>query len=146
MEPRIVKRERKLQLAYDLPHRIHCARIYPAQCANGSTLVLYGHDQGIRVLYRGGRRPKHSDSSRTEYEDEEDEDDGTADEYEYVDDSSGLEAPAESDLQIADSMAASRRRRYDPAKAAAISARKYKFRKRMLAFMTLVMMASAAVR
>jgi hypothetical protein len=41
-------------------------------------------------------------------------------------------------------MMAARRRRYDPAKAAAISARKYKFRKRMLAFMTLMMMASAA--
>jgi hypothetical protein len=41
-------------------------------------------------------------------------------------------------------MMAARRRRYDPAKAAAVSARKYKFRKRMLAFMTLVMMASAA--
>ena len=75
---------------------------------------------------------------------EEAESDGTADEYEYVDDSSGLEAPAESDLHVADSVVASRRRRYDPAKAAAISARKYKFRKRMLAFMTLVMMASAA--
>ena len=78
-----------------------------------------------------------------EYEDD-DEDDGTADEYEYVEDSSGLEAPAETDLRIADSMVAARRRRYDPAKAAAISARKYKFRKRMLAFMTLMMMASAA--
>ena len=39
---------------------------------------------------------------------------------------------------------ASRRRRYDTAKAAAISARKYRFRKRMLAFLTLVMVASAA--
>ena len=75
MEPRVIKRERKLQLAYDLPDRIHCARIYPTQCANGSTLVLYGHSQGVRVLYRGGRRPKQSDSSRTEYEDEEDETD-----------------------------------------------------------------------
>jgi hypothetical protein len=76
-----------------------------------------------------------------EYEEEAD---GTAEEYEYVEDSSGLEAPEDSDLRIADSMMAARRRRYDPAKAAAISARKYKFRKRMLAFMTLVMMASAA--
>jgi hypothetical protein len=77
-----------------------------------------------------------------EYED--DEVDGTADEYEYVEDSSGLEAPGESDLQVADSMIAARRRRYDPAKAAAISARKYKFRKRMLALMTLAMLGSAA--
>jgi hypothetical protein len=77
-----------------------------------------------------------------EYED--DEADGTDDEYEYVDDSSGLEAPEESDLQVADSMVAARRRRYDPVKAAAISARKYKFRKRLLALMTLVMLGSAA--
>ncbi|RDH76278.1 hypothetical protein DVS77_22855 [Mycolicibacterium moriokaense] len=70
--------------------------------------------------------------------------DGTADEYEYVEDSSGLEAAEESDLKLADTMIAARRRRYDPAKAAAVSARKYKFRKRMLAVMTLAMVASAA--
>jgi hypothetical protein len=70
--------------------------------------------------------------------------DGTADEYEYVEDSSGIEAPEESDLQIADTLVAARRRRYDPTKAAAVSARKYKFRKRMLAFMTLVLLASSA--
>ena len=68
---------------------------------------------------------------------------GTADGYEYVDDSSGLEAPEESDLQVADSLMAARRRRYDPTKAAAVSARKYKFRKRMLALMTLILVASA---
>ena len=78
-----------------------------------------------------------------EYEDDE-EPDGTDDEYEYIEDSSGLEAPEESDLRVADSMIAARRGRYDPAKAAVISARKYKFRKRMLAFMTLVMLGSAA--
>ena len=86
---------------------------------------------------RGERRaPRAYEIATDEYED--DEPDGTDDEYEYVDDSSGLEAPAETDLQVADSMSAARRRRYDPTKAAAISARKYKFRKRMLAFMTLV--------
>ena len=68
---------------------------------------------------------------------------GTADEYEYVDDSSGLEAPEESDLQVADSLMAARRRRYDSTKAAAVSARKYKFRKRMLALMALFLVASA---
>jgi hypothetical protein len=80
-----------------------------------------------------------------EYEHEDDADaDGTADDYEYVDDSSGVEAPEESDLRIADTVMAARRRRYDPTKAAAISARKYKFRKRMLAVMTLAIIASAA--
>jgi hypothetical protein len=74
----------------------------------------------------------------------EDENDGTADEYEYVEDSSGIEDQADSDVQVADTAVAPRRGRYDPAKAAAISARKYKFRKRMLAFLTLVMLGSAA--
>ena len=69
---------------------------------------------------------------------------GTADGYEYVDDSSGLEAPADGDLRVADSLTAARRRRYDSTKAAAVSARKYKFRKRMLALMTLILVASAA--
>jgi hypothetical protein len=83
-----------------------------------------------------------SEVATDEYEEEAT--DGTADEYEYVEDSSGLEAPEESDLQIADSLMAARRRRYDPAKAEAISARKYKFRKRMLALMTLALIGSAA--
>jgi hypothetical protein len=74
----------------------------------------------------------------------EDEDDGTADEYEYVEDSSGIEDQADNEPQPAATTAAPRRGRYDPAKAAAISARKYKFRKRMLAFLTLVMLGSAA--
>ena len=70
--------------------------------------------------------------------------DGTADEYEYVDDSSGLEAPSEADLRLAESMSAARRRRYESTTAAAVSARKYKFRKRMLALMAVVLVASAA--
>jgi len=77
-----------------------------------------------------------------EYEEEE-APEATADEYEYVEDSSGLEAPEEGELRVADSLMAARRRRYDPTKAAAVSARKYRFRKRMLAFMTLALLASA---
>ena len=73
----------------------------------------------------------------------ESEPDGTEDEYEYVDDSSGLEAPSEADLQIADSISAARRRRSE-ARAATIDARKYKFRKRMLTVLTLATIVAAA--
>jgi uncharacterized membrane protein len=69
--------------------------------------------------------------------------DGTEDEYEYVDDSSGLEAPSETDLQIADSISAARKRRSE-ARAATIEARKYKFRKRMLTVLTLATIVAAA--
>jgi hypothetical protein len=70
--------------------------------------------------------------------------DGTHDEYEYVADSSGLEAPSDTDLQLAESMSAARRRRYESKTSAAVTARKYKFRKRMLTVLALLTVASAA--
>jgi len=69
--------------------------------------------------------------------------DGTSDEYEYVADSSGLEAPSDTDLQLAESMSAARRRRYESKTSAAVTARKYKFRKRMLTVLALLTVASA---
>jgi hypothetical protein len=66
------------------------------------------------------------------------------DEYEYVADSSGLEAPSDTELQLADSLSAARRRRYESKTAATVSARKYKFSKRMLTFLAVAVMASAA--
>jgi uncharacterized membrane protein len=69
--------------------------------------------------------------------------DGTDDQYEYVDDSSGLEAPSDTELQLAESMSAARRRRYQSKTAAAVTARKYKFRRRMLTVLTLATVASA---
>lgn len=76
---------------------------------------------------------------------------GAADEdsYEYVDDSSGLEPAAdESDESDADAPAplprnASRRRRFDNKTAAAVSARKYAFRKKVLMVMAVVLVGSA---
>jgi uncharacterized membrane protein len=73
---------------------------------------------------------------------EEYEPDGTEDEYEYVADSSGLEAPSDAELQMADSLSAARRRRNE-SRSATIDARKYKFRKRMLTVMTMLVVASA---
>jgi hypothetical protein len=69
---------------------------------------------------------------------------GVHDEYEYVDDSSGLEAPSETELQLAESLSAARRRRYESKTAAAVSARKYKFRRRMLTFLAVTLVGSAA--
>lgn len=79
-------------------------------------------------------------------EDQDVEPDGTEDEYEYVADSSGLEAPSETDLKLADSLTEARRRRYDShssATAAAVSVRKFKFRKRMTTAMVALVAASA---
>ena len=82
-----------------------------------------------------------ADEPEAEYEPELD---GVDDEYEYVADSSGLEAPSDTELQMVDSLSAARRRRHESKTAAAVSARKYKFRKRMLTFLAVAVVASAA--
>ncbi len=71
------------------------------------------------------------------------------DEYEYIEDSSGLEPDEDEDDAFEDGAAppvapaASRRRRFDAEKAAAVTARKYVFRKRVLMVMAVVLVASA---
>lgn len=70
-----------------------------------------------------------------------DEDDG--DRYEYVDDSSGLEPEEDEDPRALVAPGASRRRRFDPRNAAAISARKFAFRKRVLMVMAVVLVGTA---
>jgi hypothetical protein len=87
--------------------------------------------------------PLDFDEADEQEVDEADEDDRSDDEYEYVADSSGLEAPSESDLQLADSLSAARRRRYESKTATAVSVRKYKFRKRMLMALAVMMVGSA---
>ncbi|KUI40859.1 hypothetical protein AU198_16090 [Mycobacterium sp. GA-1199] len=79
-----------------------------------------------------------------EEEEAEPEDLDSDDEYETVDDSSGLEAPSDADLQLADSLSEARRRRHESKTAAAVSERKYRFRKRMLTALGVLLVASAA--
>jgi hypothetical protein len=84
-----------------------------------------------------------ADDERYDEEDEPvaSEDDGTEDEYEYVEDTSGLESGDEPATAVFP--AASRRRAYESKAAAAVSARKYKFRKRTVAVMAVLLIVSA---
>ncbi|OBK45069.1 gephyrin-like molybdotransferase receptor GlpR [Mycobacterium sp. 1081908.1] len=78
---------------------------------------------------------------------ETDEDADLDDRYEYVEDSSGLEPEADreedEDPRAFVAAGASRRRRFDPKAAAAVSARKYAFRKRVLMVMAVFLVGSA---
>jgi hypothetical protein len=65
--------------------------------------------------------------------------DGTADEYEYVEDTSGLEPEADEAVSPA-----ARSVRYATKTAAAVSVRKYRFRTRALITMAVLLVASAA--
>lgn len=70
--------------------------------------------------------------------------DGTEDEYEYVPDSSGIEAAPDA-VPAGDALGAARRGRYQSKTAEAVSARKYRFRKRMVTSMAVALLASAVL-
>lgn len=50
-----MRTELHAQLRYELPHRVYTAVSFPKQASNGSRVFLYGHESGVRVLWRGGR-------------------------------------------------------------------------------------------
>jgi len=68
--------------------------------------------------------------------------DGTGDEYEYIDDTSGLEAEAAPEPATAPRRG-NRQRRLESTTAAEVSARKYRFRKRVLMVMAAIMVGTA---
>ncbi|CAN5452526.1 membrane protein [soil metagenome] len=82
------------------------------------------------------------DSHISEHDAAETVDDGTDDEYEYVDDTSGLEA--EADPPTTATRVGSRAHRYESKTAAAVSARKFRFRKNVLLTMAVLLVISAA--
>lgn len=71
--------------------------------------------------------------------------DVTADEYEYVDDTSGLEDEYEDPAPVSAPRTSNRERRLSNNTAAAVSARKYRFRKRVLMGMAALLMLTAVL-
>jgi hypothetical protein len=69
--------------------------------------------------------------------------DELGDRYEYVEDSSGLEPGDDEESPARVAPAGSRRQRFDTRNAAAVSARKHTFRKRVLMVMAVVLVGSA---
>ncbi|KAG0647388.1 Nuclear pore NUP37 [Hyphodiscus hymeniophilus] len=57
-QPRVSRNNQNTQLTYELPHRIHTVKSYPLQSPNGSTIIIYGQENGVRILWRGGRQFK----------------------------------------------------------------------------------------
>ncbi|EMD00168.1 hypothetical protein BAUCODRAFT_145476 [Baudoinia panamericana UAMH 10762] len=64
MEPHVWKRDRKLHLSYEIPHRTTGAQLYPVAAPNGSDVIVYGHDRGVRILWRGGRRRRQTQAAQ----------------------------------------------------------------------------------
>ncbi|KAJ5377816.1 uncharacterized protein N7496_005225 [Penicillium cataractarum] len=55
VEPLVRPRDDGLQLCYRLPHRIHAAQAYPLRSPNGSSIIVYGYETGLKIVWRGGR-------------------------------------------------------------------------------------------
>jgi hypothetical protein len=57
--------------SYELPNRIHTAKVYPIKSSNGSSIIVYGHEQGVKIVWRGGRpfkppaRPSAADHKKS---------------------------------------------------------------------------------
>ncbi|KAL6171492.1 hypothetical protein ACJQWK_02506 [Exserohilum turcicum] len=58
MEPLVTTKGKLTQLRYELQHRVLASAVYPVKAPNGSTIVLYGHETGVGILWRGGRHVK----------------------------------------------------------------------------------------
>ncbi|KAL2072389.1 hypothetical protein VTL71DRAFT_11732 [Oculimacula yallundae] len=64
-KPRVLKSPQNIQLSYELPHRVYTAKAYPILSPNGSTILLYGHENGVKIIWRGGRRFAQQQSAST---------------------------------------------------------------------------------
>ncbi|KAK4203419.1 hypothetical protein QBC40DRAFT_262518 [Triangularia verruculosa] len=56
--PRTRRTPQNTQYTYALGRRIHHVKTYPVQSPQGATILLYGHENGVTVTWRGGRRLK----------------------------------------------------------------------------------------
>ncbi|EQL03779.1 Nup37p-like protein [Ophiocordyceps sinensis CO18] len=59
--PRIRRTAQNTQFAYNLSRRINDVQAYPVQSPQGATILIYAHDNGITLVWRGGRRLKPSE-------------------------------------------------------------------------------------
>ncbi|EXJ60090.1 hypothetical protein A1O7_04241 [Cladophialophora yegresii CBS 114405] len=55
MRRSVLKLKEQYQLSYELPHEAYASHVYPRQSSNGSTVVVYGHEQGLRIVWYAGK-------------------------------------------------------------------------------------------
>ncbi|KAF2444444.1 hypothetical protein P171DRAFT_455229 [Karstenula rhodostoma CBS 690.94] len=60
MQPIIATKGKATHLRYELPQRAHASVVYPVKAPNGSTIIIAGSENGVSILWRGGRPLKQS--------------------------------------------------------------------------------------
>ncbi|KAL2163276.1 hypothetical protein VTH06DRAFT_5332 [Thermothelomyces fergusii] len=56
--PRTRRTPQNTQHTYSLGRRIYDVKTYPVQSPQGATILIYGHENGVTLIWRGGRRLK----------------------------------------------------------------------------------------
>ncbi|KAG5974831.1 hypothetical protein E4U55_008036 [Claviceps digitariae] len=62
--PRIRRTGQNIQFTYNLSRRVNDVQTYPIQSPQGATIFIYGHENGVTIVWRGGRRFKPSKSKQ----------------------------------------------------------------------------------
>ncbi|KIV96214.1 hypothetical protein PV10_00105 [Exophiala mesophila] len=68
MDPDVLPQKGRFQITYELPHQAYHSCVYPQRSSNGSRIIVYGHDRGLRVVWYGGRSfasPKPESAPKT---------------------------------------------------------------------------------
>ncbi|RKF57126.1 Nucleoporin NUP37 [Erysiphe neolycopersici] len=55
-QPRVTRLSKRLLVGYDIPQFTHSVKVYPNSSSNGSSIILIGHENGVKIIWRGGRQ------------------------------------------------------------------------------------------
>ncbi|POS85783.1 hypothetical protein EPUL_004077 [Erysiphe pulchra] len=55
-QPKVTRLSKRLLVGYDIPHFTHSVKVYPISSSNGSSIILIGHENGVKIIWRGGRQ------------------------------------------------------------------------------------------
>ncbi|KAK5045274.1 hypothetical protein LTR84_009380 [Exophiala bonariae] len=58
MDYSVLRQKDRYQLSYDLSHKAYTSYVYPRQSSNGSTVIVYGHERGLRIIWYAGKNLK----------------------------------------------------------------------------------------
>ncbi|EEU42496.1 uncharacterized protein NECHADRAFT_40286 [Fusarium vanettenii 77-13-4] len=91
--PRIRRTAQNTQFTYNLSRRVNDVQTYPVQSPQGATILIYGHENGVTVAWRGGKRFK---AAKKVPEKENEKQNGTGEDSIMIIDSDDEEPPAKS--------------------------------------------------
>ncbi|KAM0246906.1 hypothetical protein ACHAQJ_010045 [Trichoderma viride] len=94
--PRIRRTAQNTQFTYNLSRRVNDVQTYPVQSPQGATILIYGHDNGITLVWRGGRRFKATKEAPSPSTNHKEQRNGAAEDVVMIIDSDDDEPPVKS--------------------------------------------------